>query len=163
MQDNALLTATNQFGYTFQWKKNNINISGATFDTLRVTTAGKYKVLVSNAFFCTKTSKVDTVIVPCREGMAGEISALEDEAASDLKIYPNPATDYLEFRMTSVAEKSVLEIFNLMGSEIMSKNISSDDNGNYSEILDISHLPSGIYIFKVINETGQQFKKFVKE
>lgn len=43
------LTADSVSGYTFQWKKNAVAISGATARTYKVTTSGSYSVITTNA------------------------------------------------------------------------------------------------------------------
>jgi gliding motility-associated-like protein len=55
------LTVNSQTGYTYQWMKDNTNISGQTGSTLTVNTSGTYKVKVSNtALGCSQeTSSID--------------------------------------------------------------------------------------------------------
>ena len=43
------LTADSVSGYTFQWQKNTVAISGATARTYKVTTSGSYSVITTNA------------------------------------------------------------------------------------------------------------------
>ena len=61
--DTVLLIANATNGTTFQWKKNNTNVSGATNDSLFVTTNGNYWVVVNNAFNCKDTSSLTNVVV----------------------------------------------------------------------------------------------------
>lgn len=49
-------------GYTYQWRRNGANVSGATASTYAATTAGTYSVVVSNGG-CTATSGNTTVSV----------------------------------------------------------------------------------------------------
>ncbi len=58
-----VLTADSLAGYTFQWKKNNVNIAGATLRSYSVSQAGTYSVVVtSNCGVTAKDSVVCTVI-----------------------------------------------------------------------------------------------------
>ncbi len=50
------LTAGNGAGYSYQWKKDGVNMPGATDSTLSVTTAGNYTVVITNASGCTAQS-----------------------------------------------------------------------------------------------------------
>ncbi len=43
------MTATNSAAYTYQWRKNGVNIAGATSHTYSTSTAGTYDVVVTNA------------------------------------------------------------------------------------------------------------------
>lgn len=89
-------------------------------------------------------------------------SDIEDNDWS-LSIYPNPATNHLELNFTSAASESTLEIYSTLGQRIMSKAIHADENGEYYENLDISNFTKGIYLMRVVNETGTAEQKFVKE
>jgi|GEM_PF-2843738 len=73
--------------YSYQWKKNNTNISGANKYKYYAKTAGNYKVRVTNNNTgCTKMSGVITVSVPCREN--GYAFGDDEFQASG---YPNPS------------------------------------------------------------------------
>ncbi|MBK7382081.1 MAG: right-handed parallel beta-helix repeat-containing protein [Flavobacteriales bacterium] len=56
------LTANSGTGYTYQWKKNGTNVSGATAVSYAATAAGSYTVQVSNGG-CSTTSAAKTVTV----------------------------------------------------------------------------------------------------
>lgn len=59
--------------------------------------------------------------------------------------------------------QSTLDIINMTGSQIINKTINADDSGIYRESLDISSYPEGIYFVRILNESGVQGKKFVKQ
>jgi hypothetical protein len=56
-----VLTANSGTGFTYQWKKNGTNISGATAVTYTATIAGSYTVVVTNASGCCATSAAKTL------------------------------------------------------------------------------------------------------
>ncbi|MBK7965826.1 MAG: immunoglobulin domain-containing protein [Bacteroidetes bacterium] len=90
--NNVTLQANPGVGYSYQWRKNGSAISGATTINYNATTAGKYKVDVTNGNGCiTKSSNV-VVSVPCREG--------DNEDETSVQIYPNPTSGIfkLEFQ-----------------------------------------------------------------
>ncbi|HMT29359.1 MAG TPA: PQQ-dependent sugar dehydrogenase [Bacteroidia bacterium] len=62
--ETALLNANQGTGLTYQWKKNNVNISGATLSTYTATLAGNYKVSVTNNLGCTRVSNPFIVTGP---------------------------------------------------------------------------------------------------
>ncbi|MBK7384162.1 MAG: hypothetical protein IPI81_12680 [Flavobacteriales bacterium] len=59
---NVVLNASTGSGYTYQWKKNGTNISGATSSAYTATTSGTYSVVIT-AGACSSTSASTTVTV----------------------------------------------------------------------------------------------------
>lgn len=70
---------------------------------------------------------------------------------SDLVLYPNPAGNYIYLK-SSGSEKYPVIIYSITGQKILEGNFTSDEQ------IDISHLPSGLYIVK----TDKQTLKFSK-
>ena len=62
-QGASVLLNANSNGTTFQWKKNGVNISGATASTYTANTSGSYTVFVTNSFGCSNTSNSINVTV----------------------------------------------------------------------------------------------------
>lgn len=58
----VLLTGATGTGYTYQWQRNTTAIAGATTNTYSATTAGNYRLVVSNGT-CTDTSAVTVVTI----------------------------------------------------------------------------------------------------
>jgi len=81
--------------------------------------------------------------------------SLNDNIISQIKLYPNPATDY--FRISNI-EKANVVISDVTGKRIMSINdVTGDSNINVSE------LNSGIYFVNIKNENSNETIKFVKK
>ncbi len=59
---NVVLSATAGTGYTYQWRRNGTNLSGATTSSYTASTAGSYTVLVTSGA-CSSTSAATTVTV----------------------------------------------------------------------------------------------------
>lgn len=59
----VILTANSGTGLTYQWRKNGVNISGATAVSYSANAAGAYTVIVKNATGCTATSAATNVTV----------------------------------------------------------------------------------------------------
>ncbi len=56
-KDSVLLTATAGIGFTYQWQKDDVNIPGATTQTLYASDSAAYRVIITNpAIPCTKYS-----------------------------------------------------------------------------------------------------------
>ncbi|MDP2685858.1 MAG: T9SS type A sorting domain-containing protein [Aequorivita sp.] len=79
--------------------------------------------------------------------------SVEDFAAVDFKIFPNPASDYLNIQ-TKASEYN-FSIYNSLG-QVM--NANSVENR-----IDISNLSNGIYFIKIETESGSATKKFIKQ
>lgn len=56
----VVFNANSGTGLTYQWQKNSVNIPGGTLISYTATTAGSYRVTVSNNFGCTRNSSAIT-------------------------------------------------------------------------------------------------------
>ncbi|MBC7383364.1 MAG: T9SS type A sorting domain-containing protein [Bacteroidia bacterium] len=59
----AILSADTGTGFTYQWRKNGVNIAGAINLNYTATTAGAFKVVVTNAKGCSDSSRAVNVIL----------------------------------------------------------------------------------------------------
>ncbi len=75
-----------------------------------------------------------------------------DNAAGDVKIYPNPAKNELTISGDNL--RGNFEIYNLLGTKVMNGSLRAK-----GKTVNISSLPAGIYIVKV----GDYKVKFIKE
>jgi len=90
-------------------------------------------------------------------------SVSEQSVKKNLTIYPNPVNDKLTIGFpTSISGKYSLEIIDLQGKIVYSFN-GIENSLRSLQINDISYLPSGIYLVKVLNGnyllTGKIIKK----
>lgn len=79
----------------------------------------------------------------------------EDEIteSSDVTLYPNPTND--QFTIVSKEAIKQVELYDITGRNLMTSN---------QKTIDISHLTSGIYWVKIINENGKSIsKKLIKK
>lgn len=84
-------------------------------------------------------------------------SKLNDDS---FKIYPNPATGYIKAELSpGLSENSTVQVLNLMGEVIYSKNMQSS-NSLYINLLPYN---PGIYFFRVISNESVFSKKFIKK
>ncbi len=86
------------------------------------------------------------------------IGTLSNEIVDDpigSKIYPNPTSNYINIQMKEYDLKNkALDLFDLKGAKVISKEIKSDGK---THKIDISDLPKGIYILRL----GSDFVKKV--
>jgi len=83
-----------------------------------------------------------------------EIKALKT-SQFDIKIFPNPANDFINI-IASDNHNININIFNLFGKKVYSK-----DSSDPISKIDISELPSGLYIISVVSENSQISKRIV--
>ncbi|KFF15718.1 S8 family serine peptidase [Chryseobacterium sp. JM1] len=76
-----------------------------------------------------------------------------------LKVYPNPAQDQINVRLTVKGEKaSVIRIYDASGKQVL---IQSAVNGE--NIINISRIPAGAYILSVDSDSQKLSQKFIKQ
>jgi hypothetical protein len=71
-----------------------------------------------------------------------------------ISIYPNPALNEIKINSSGLLIMKT-EIFNLFGKVV--------SQANYSDILDVSQISTGMYFAKVFTEKGTTLLKFIKE
>lgn len=80
-------------------------------------------------------------------------TSIQGEAPTELKLFPNPAIS--SFQLSSLsAQNNLVSIYSISGQVLIQKNITSLD-----EKIDISEIPSGIYLVKVNNQVLKLTKK----
>ena len=70
------------------------------------------------------------------------------------KVYPNPATDYI---MVENLKGGEIAILNMNGSVVLKQNMA-----NNKTTIDVSKLPGGIYILKIVSDFNTSTTKFTK-
>lgn len=82
-----------------------------------------------------------------RNGTVSQNNSVVQHEAPRISIYPNPAKDILY--LNNLTEDAVVKFFSLDGKEVLSGNVSQQNNQ-----IQLSNLPSGIYSVKVIGENN---------
>lgn len=100
------------------------------------------------------SEKMGTITISLEEVILG----VDDfSAKNSISIYPNPAQDYIT--VSNNTPLSSVEFYSVLGNKVFEKtNLNS-----LSETIDISHLPSGIYLLNSVDsEKRSSTKKLVK-
>lgn len=144
-----------------------INISGGTsvleaFEGDEVTiTASKranqeftgWTTTTPGVEFASASAEVTTFIMPASEvdikANFRDITGINDLKESQLQLYPNPATDYIQL---SGAVNTKYAIYDVLG-KVITEGITS------GEAISVSGLANGIYIFKIDGKSIQFIKK----
>jgi hypothetical protein len=82
-------------------------------------------------------------------------SIKEVNIKNDVKLYPNPSSNNLTIE---ASQSAVIEITNIQGQLVNTITAT----GNKTN-LDVSALPCGVYLIKLITANGAEVRKFVKE
>jgi hypothetical protein len=77
---------------------------------------------------------------------------------NSLKIFPNPANDYVNFKLLSKTNISFIEIINIQGILVNRQKIVNNQN-----TIDVSNLSVGMYIIKIHTDNGYIMKKIIKQ
>jgi len=78
---------------------------------------------------------------------------------STLNLYPNPASDIINFELNNSSDKEMkADIYDIQGRLIETINIAINET-----TIDISKLENGIYVLVLSNEENTYTKKFIKE
>ena len=75
------------------------------------------------------------------------------ETMSKINVFPNPADDYIEFDFNDNSILSTIEIYNLQGKKVLNKKLINNSK------VSISHLVSGMYLYRIIQGGNQQTGK----
>lgn len=135
------LVANAGVGYTYAWYKNGSLMAGITTQTNTVNATGSYRVKVTNAAGCSKTSAIKTVIKSCK---------MEETTTAQnaiLEVFPNPADAYVKIGAAFNTENTgsaELIITDVVGNIVYSKSVQIE-NGSAIETVNTSNLSSGMY------------------
>jgi len=108
-------------------------------------------------------SNNDTVWVLAFQFVSYSTVGLEPIVLNDnaIKVYPNPAIDYINFDLKNIIQKSELIVYNSLGQLVKQESVIK---AQQSAQLNISDLVSGIYYYHIIgyDKAVQYSGKFVK-
>lgn len=129
--------------YTYQWVDcaTNEDIPGATDSTFIPTMSGMYAA-VATAGDCVYASNCISVIT----------TSTTEASVAAIKLFPNPVNDKLYVTGLSEVADYELSIFHMDGRSIGSLpglNLAAGNNVN------VSHLPSGIYLLRIVADQGR--------
>ncbi|QNL20545.1 T9SS type A sorting domain-containing protein [Hyphobacterium sp. CCMP332] len=135
-----------------EWYKNNGTpvANSLNEESIRLVGAGSYYAELRNYFGCKYYS--DTVSI---------VSGIENgELFSEINVFPNPTKGEISIDISSLKRQEELQLLitNINGRAILKTTISRNSNN-----LDISGLPSGIYIYNLKSENYRFRGKILKE
>jgi hypothetical protein len=131
--------------------------SGSTLPSTLISTKGAFLlVFVTNASVTDLGWKV-------KYDITHAVSVQENTAASQFKVYPNPAHDVLNVAGDFKSAGNVkYTISNIIGAEVIKSELNVTE-GYQNKSIDISQLKGGVYMISVESQNGKSFSKFIVE
>lgn len=138
--------------------------SGATLGTTRMRVTMKYN---SAADPCETFSygEVEDYTVNITDTYQYQLTqhpnagTLEDKVAANMKIFPNPAQNFIQLELNHGARTATMvTIYNSEGKQMKQQQMEGE-----TTTIDISDLPAGNYILKVDDEKEPFIKEFIKQ
>ncbi|AHJ96160.1 T9SS type A sorting domain-containing protein [Hymenobacter swuensis] len=137
-----------------QWYLNGTLIPGATGQDYVVNSAaqyGTYTVVVTNAAGCASVPSATQVVT----------SSVKPLAGTSLTLYPNPTTDgMLTVKLAGYNKAVELTVYNAIGQQVHTLTVPA---GRLDQPLDLTQLPSGVYMLRARTEGGLDVRRIVKE
>ncbi len=118
---NVILSASAGAGNTYQWKKDGVNITGATTASYTVTASGSYSVTVTNAGGCQANSQPAVVTVTQTRPITKGLQEVEN-----ITVYPNPLyrNNYLNIDWSIAGHNAVfVTVYDMTGKKINSQRL----------------------------------------
>ena len=128
---------------------NNSNavVPGQIWQTFTPLVNGSYAAQITQNG-CTDTSRCITV---------SSVGIVEPAIENHIIISPNPAADFFNIYYKNVKGKMTLEVYNLVGEKLLSRELKSDSQ--FSQKIHSVVWPSGLYLVKFLSPSGVQSSK----
>jgi len=81
-----------------------------------------------------------------------------------VSIFPNPSTGTFTFQLSAVSQKSLVEIYNMLGEKVYAASLNSSKGGT-STIVSLSDCGTGVYLYRITTTNGSLIStgKLIKE
>jgi len=155
--DTVWMEALLPYTLNFKWYDGTEPVPGGNTSTLVVTTPGHYWLTASPGACPNWTATFGLQITVIWGSDPGCVTAIEDpEPSLDVKILPNPASDKLRISVADFASVD-LRLIDAQGKVVRERTFAEQT------VIDVSDLPSGIYVLQLNSETGRAVKRIVVE
>ncbi|MBO4654764.1 MAG: C10 family peptidase [Bacteroidales bacterium] len=84
----------------------------------------------------------------------------QESGLSDIRIYPNPATNFLNVELNADAQNIKADIVDMSG-KVLYQDILNHNGGIQNYKIPVSNLANGIYFLHLNTPTGQSIQKFI--
>ncbi|MET0760312.1 MAG: T9SS type A sorting domain-containing protein, partial [Flavobacterium sp.] len=141
------------------------DVTGTQFLNTYLITAGStytFSMVAKNSAGTIANSN-GTVSVTAISCIGARIINETETYKNEIAIYPNPSNGDFYLNIDNALNKVLdITIFNINGQNVFaSKSTSSDET--YNNHIDIKHLPSGIYLIKIVVDGKEYNKRIIKK
>ena len=142
------------FDYAFVFSRDSINCSGDTIlgGACILPRAQQDNIRVKNWF--------DTNTFPSCLSLSGVGVHENEKQQLDVKVYPNPANNYVFIELKESTEKITIEIFDMPGNLVKAATFGNPQKYTSIPVEDLSR---GLYSIRIKSVNGLAVRKFVKE
>jgi hypothetical protein len=128
------------------------SVNGSVFEEIKTLPCNQYKIYQTEDNLYYKGTALYRIALVDKDGIfhyskTVEVSKNECEESAFIKVYPNPAHDFVTIE--SSFEKAQFEIIDMQGKVLHSQNATLHQN------IDITSFAKGIYTIKLISEKGE--------
>ncbi|MCE5347772.1 MAG: T9SS type A sorting domain-containing protein [Bacteroidales bacterium] len=88
---------------------------------------------------------------------SGTTSIIDRTYEKDIRVYPNPAKEFIVFDLNIISESAITEIFDIQGKKVLEQRLSGDRK------VGVSNLRQGLYLYKLYNNGIIYTGKFLIE
>jgi hypothetical protein len=88
---------------------------------------------------------------------SGGTTGINKFSDKNIRVYPNPAREFIAFDFTINSESAIVEIFDIQGKKVLEQRLSENRQ------ISVSNLPKGLYIYKLNNGGIIYTGKLLKE
>ncbi len=132
----------------------------STGQTLTVSTAGTYSVLVTNSFGCENFDAIAVNFIQCQTFQTNNGDRYNNWHA--FTVSPNPFRDQFTVNIAKIKDTNVrILVYDVLGNQLYSSNEKSQTG--YHKTLDLGKYSAGIYLMKVEYNNEIQTIRLVKE
>lgn len=130
-------------------------------------TVANWRVETAWNISCTATNKTaggngsQAAVVKSKSNITNNRTiGIRNNEVNAFAVYPNPTSGSLYLNLTSLKGKIVVTVASLIGQEVSSSTLAA---GTALHLVDLSALPAGTYVIKVITDKGVSTQKVVKQ
>ncbi len=145
-------------GATWQDLQLDIDPDSLSYDWIvpdDITDHGRIKVVMDNVGSNYEDESADFSITET-------VGIAPKPTSSSLKIYPNPARDFITVQSQSEQNVTALELQNSAGSILQSIEFSNKPTKGETRKISLDHIPAGIYFLRIKTVNGSAVRKIIK-